>query len=81
MILIFVFNPDQTHPFELNINENKKNNTGRVFVTSAEQQLEGFFSCKECPLFSPNYEKERYLHYEIIQEIVGNEMKHNRNKC
>ena len=43
MTLFLVNNPDQTHPFELNINESKKNSTGKVFVTSAEQQLKGFF--------------------------------------
>ena len=56
MTLFFVINPDQTRPFELNISENKKNSTNKVFVTSAEQQLKGFFSCKEFPLFSPSYE-------------------------
>ena len=80
MTLLLVINPDQAHPFQLNINGNKKNSTGRAFVTSAEQQLEGFLSCKEIPLFSPNYEKERCLHYQIIQEIVENELKHNPNK-
>ena len=72
MTLFLVINLDQTHSFELNTNENKKNSTGRVFVTSAEQQLEGFLSCKEFPLFSPNYEKDQCLHYQIIWEIVVN---------
>ena len=42
MTLFLVVNPDQIHPFELSINESKKNSTGKVFVTSAEQQLNGF---------------------------------------
>ena len=36
MTLLLLINSDQTHPFELNINENKKNSTGKAFVTSAE---------------------------------------------
>ena len=78
--MFLVINPDQTHPFELNINEKTKNSTGRTFITSGEQQLEGFLYCKEFPLFSWNYEKEQCLHYQIDSEIVGNEMKHNPNK-
>ena len=38
MTLFLVINPDQTHPFELNINESRKNSTDKVFITSAEQQ-------------------------------------------
>ena len=41
MTLLLLINSDQTYPFELNINENKKNSTGKAFVTSAEQQLKG----------------------------------------
>ena len=78
--LLLVISPDQTHPFELNINESKKNSTVKVFVTSAEQQLKGFLSRKKFPLFSPSYEKEQCFHYQIIQEIVVNGMKHNPNE-
>ena len=74
MTLFLVINPDQAHPFELNINESKKNSTGKVFVTSAEQQLKGFLSRKEFPLFSPSYEKEQCFHCQIIREIVVNGM-------
>ena len=80
MTLFLVINPDQTHPFELNINESRKNSTDKVFVTSAEQQLKGFLSRKEFPLFSPSYEKEQCFHYQIIREIVVNGMKHNPNE-
>ena len=80
MTLFLVINPDQTQPFELNINESKKNSTGKMFVTSAEQQLKGFLSRKEFPLFSPSYEKEQCFHYQIIGEIVVNGMKHNPNE-
>ena len=80
MTLFLVINPDQTHPFERNINESKKNSTGKVFVTSAEQQLKGFLSRKEFPLFSTSYEKEQCFHYQIIREIVVNGMKHNPNE-
>ena len=51
-----------------------------AFVTSAEQQFEGFLSRKEFPLFSPSYEKKQCLHYKIIREIVVNEMTHNPNE-
>ena len=57
--MLLVINPDQTHPFELNINESRKNSTGKVFVTSAEQQLKGLLSRKGFPLISPSYEKEQ----------------------
>ena len=80
MTLFLVINPDQTHPFELNINESRKNSTDKVFVTSAEQQLKGFLSRKEFPLFSPSYEKEQCFHYQIIREIVVNGIKHNPNE-
>ena len=86
LTLFLVMNPDQTHPFELNINESKKNSTGKVFVTSAEQQLKGFLSRKEFPLFSPSYEKVFFFSlkqcflYQIILEIVVNGMKHNPNE-
>ena len=81
MTLFLVINPDQTHPFELNINKSKKNITGKVvFVTSAEQQLKGLLSRKEYPLFSPSYEKEQCFHYQIIREIVVIGMKHNPNE-
>ena len=80
MTLFLVINPDQTRPFELNISENRKNNTDKVFVTSAEQQLKGFFSRKEFPLLSPSHEKEQCSHYQIIWEIVVNGMKHNPNE-
>ena len=51
-----------------------------MFVASAEQQLEGFLSRKEFPLFSPSYEKEQCFNYQIIREIVVNGMKHNPNE-
>ena len=35
LTLLLVINPDQTHPFQLNINESKKNSSVKVFVTSA----------------------------------------------
>ena len=44
--LFLVINPDETHPFELNINESRKNSTVKVFVTLAEQQLKDFLSRK-----------------------------------
>lgn len=59
---------------------NKENSTDKAFVTFAEQQLESFLYPKIFPLFSSNYEKEEYLHYRIIPEIVVNEMKHNPNE-
>ena len=80
MTLFLVINPDQTHPFECNINKCKKNITGKVFVTSAEQQLKGFLLRKEFPLFSPSYEKEQCFHHQIIREIVVIGMKHNPNE-
>ena len=80
MTWFLVINPDQTHPFELNINASKKNSTGKVFVTSAEQQLKGFLSRKAFPMFSPSYEKEQCFHYQIIREIVVNGMKRNPNE-
>ena len=80
MTLFLAINPDQTHPFELNINESMKNITGKVFVTSAEQQLKGFLSRKEFPLFSPSYEKEQCFYYQVIRKIVVNGMKHNPNE-
>ena len=55
MTLFLVINPDQKHPFELNINEIRKNSTDKVSVTSAEQKLKGLLSRKEFPLFSPSY--------------------------
>ena len=78
--IFLVINPDQTHPFELNINESRKNSTDKVSVTSAELKLKGFLSGKEFPLFSPSYEKEQCFHYQIIREIVVNGMKHNPNE-
>ena len=80
MTLYLVINPDQTHLFELNINESRKNSTDKVSVTSAEQKLKGFLSRKEFPLFSPSHEKEQCFHYQIIREIVVNGMKHNPNE-
>ena len=80
MTLFLVINPDQTHQFELNINESRKNSTDKVFVTSAEQQLKGFLPRKEYPLLSPSYEKEQCSHYQIIREMVVNGMKHNSNE-
>ena len=59
MTLLLVVNPDQTYPFELNINESREKSTGKVFVTSAEQQLKGLLSRKGFPLISPSYEKEQ----------------------
>ena len=44
--LFLVINPDETHPFELNIDESRKNSTVKVFVTLAEQQLKDFLSRK-----------------------------------
>ena len=35
LTLLLVINPDQTYPFQLNINESKKNSSVKVFVTSA----------------------------------------------
>ena len=64
MTLFLVINPDQTHPFELNINESRKNSTDKVFVNSAEQQLK----------------LKLNFHYQIIREIVVNGMKHNPNE-
>ena len=64
MTLFLVINPDQTHPFELNINESRKSETDKVFVTSAEQQLK----------------LKLNFHYQIIWEIVVNGMKHNPNE-
>ena len=58
----------------------KVRKTLQVFVTSAEQQLKGFLSRKEFPLFSPSYEKEQCFHYQIIREIVVIGMKHNPNE-
>ena len=43
MTLFLVINPNQTHPFELNINDS----AGKKFVTSAAQQLQDFFSHTE----------------------------------
>ena len=80
MTLFVVIDPDQTHPFELNINESRKSSADKVSATSAEQQLKGFLSRKEFPLFSPSYEKEQCFHYQIIREIVVNGMKHNPNE-
>ena len=57
MTFFLVINPDQTHPFELNVNESKKSSTDKAFVTFAEQQLKGFLFRKEFLLFLPNYEK------------------------
>ena len=48
--------------------------TNTVLAIFAEQQLKGFLSCKEFPLFSPNYKKEQQLHYQIIREIICIEM-------
>ena len=79
MTLLLLINSDQTSPFELNINENKKSSTGKAFVTSAEQQLKGFLFL--CPLFSPSYEKEQCLRYQIIREIVVSEFRYNLNEC
>ena len=62
MTMFLVINPDQTHLLELSINESRKNITGKVFVTSADQQLKGLSSRKEFPLFSPSYEKEQSFH-------------------
>ena len=31
-LLMTIINPDQTHPFELNINESKKSSTGKVLL-------------------------------------------------
>ena len=39
MTLFLVINPDQTHPFELNINESRKNSTDKVFTTGKVQFL------------------------------------------
>ena len=64
MTSFLVINPDQTHLFELNINESRKNSTDKVFVTSAEQQLK----------------LKLNFHYQIIWEIVVNGMKHNPNE-
>ena len=63
MTLFLVVNPDQTYPFELDINESRKNSTGKVFVTSAEQELNSFLLRKEFALFSPSYKKEQCFHY------------------
>ena len=57
MTLFLVINPDQTHTFELTVNESKKNSAGKAFLTSAEQQFKDFLSRMEFPLFSPPYEK------------------------
>ena len=43
MTLFLVINPNQTHSFELNINDC----AGKEFVTSAAQQLKDFFSHTE----------------------------------
>ena len=79
MTLLLLINSDQTHSFELSINENKKNSTGKAFVTSAEQQLKGFLF--PCQLLSPSYEKEQCLRYQIIREIALNEFRYNPNEC
>ena len=78
MALLLLIYSDQTHPFELNINKNKKNSTGKAFATSAEQQLKGFLFL--CPFFSTSYESEQCLHYQIIREIVVNEIRYNPNE-
>ena len=79
MTLLLLINSDQTYLFELNINEYKKNSTGKAFATSAEQQLKGFLFL--CRLFSPSYEKEQCFRYQIIREIVVNEIRYNLNQC
>ena len=66
MTLFLVINPDQTLPFELNINGSRKSSAEKVSVTSAGQKLKGFLSRKEFPLFSPSYEKEQCFHYQVI---------------
>ena len=43
MTLFLVINPNQTHSFELNINDS----ASKEFVTSAAQQLKDFFSHTE----------------------------------
>ena len=36
MTLFLVINPDQTHPFQLSIDESKKDSTGKAFFICAE---------------------------------------------
>ena len=40
--------------------------TNTVLAIFAEQQLKGFLSRKEFPLFSPNYKKEQQLHFKLL---------------
>ena len=66
MKLFLVIIPDRAHQFQLNINESNKYGTCYICWTT----IKGILVSQGISLFSPNYKKERQLHYQIIREII-----------